>query len=1212
MAHLSTTADLELSLRRWSGDDYALEARFQLGGSAALAQLISGAPPRIHLDFAALSALALTPDAYGATLGQAFFADPRVGEMLARARAQAESLSVPLRLRLRCAADDDAIHALRWETLQAPSSADPLARSERILFSRHLDSADMTPLQIGPRAALRALVAVAGPPAAELARYNLAAVDVPAELARAQAAIGDLPASVIASGQGPGASFDALVAALRDGPEIVILVAHGSLRRGRPYLWLDDGQGGAERVEGVELVEAIARLPKRPLLLLLLSCQSAGDDAGAALAGIGPQLAAAGVAAVIAMQGNLTMAGAARLLPAFFAELWRDGQVDRALAAARLALRGSPDWWRPALFLRVPDGRLWLADAPPAPAISAGPAIPPPPQPERPPEIPGFVGRAAELAALSAGLAREGMLLIAGMPGVGKTSMAAALARHVGDPATTFWYSFHPGEGAESLIWALAGFLAHAGRPGLWELLQSARLGGGLPPPLNVQIDYVVQLLEGAEGLLCLDDFQLVDEDPQIGPFITRLTPLLRAGRLRLIVTSRHVPDFALIEHVELLTGLGIGDAALLLSGRGVVLEEALLVDLYTQVGGNAQMLTLAADALRRASDPARLIGALTEADNIERYLLDEIDAALSNEERGTMKPIAALLDSGGTRGAIEALADGANVRRPLRSLSDRYLLLTQEAAAGKEYRQHAIVQRFYYAELGKRERVELHRRAAAYYESEEPEPLRAVLHYLRAGEPGRAAELAVRNVSTAINSGQARYLSGLLAQIRPEQLDPATWSAVCAAAGELAALFGDYDIARARLEQALVAGAALEASPVQVEAQARCRRLLALVGERTGSYDRAEADCRAGLALAQSLDTPHVEAARLHAQLGDILMRRGDFAASAQACQAGLEALPPEPAAPGERARLLQRLASIDGQRGIYAEAVRALERSLSWAERAGDKVLVAAILNNLGIYLSMMGRLDEALAKHRQSLDIKEHVGDLHGQVYSLGNIATIHFTRSDAAQNDLAAASDYLSKARRLCDRHQGTYSLENVLIMLGMLQYLQGTQPGAGPDDLAQAEMLLRQALAIAESLDDDFGRAGCLYRLGDVALAQGEPATAHTLADQTLTLARQLDSPAYCSCALRVIGEALLQQGRLPAAATSLDEAWQLQRQVQDPYDQTLTLAALARLRLAQGEHAAAQSFVDEGLALARTHQLNYQRDLLMRLRDQLADSRYVS
>ena len=46
-------------------------------------------------------------------------------------------------------------------------------------------------------------------------------------------------------------------------------------------------------------------------------------------------------------------------MPVFFRELLRDGQLDRAVAAARQAVEKRPDHWMPALFLRLKSGRIW-------------------------------------------------------------------------------------------------------------------------------------------------------------------------------------------------------------------------------------------------------------------------------------------------------------------------------------------------------------------------------------------------------------------------------------------------------------------------------------------------------------------------------------------------------------------------------------------------------------------------------------------------------------------------------------------------------------------------------------------------------------------------------------------------------------------------------------------------------------------------------------
>src|SRR5690606_11810581 len=46
-------------------------------------------------------------------------------------------------------------------------------------------------------------------------------------------------------------------------------------------------------------------------------------------------------------------------MPVFFKELQRDGQIDRAMAVARGAVRERDDSWVPALFMRLRNGKFW-------------------------------------------------------------------------------------------------------------------------------------------------------------------------------------------------------------------------------------------------------------------------------------------------------------------------------------------------------------------------------------------------------------------------------------------------------------------------------------------------------------------------------------------------------------------------------------------------------------------------------------------------------------------------------------------------------------------------------------------------------------------------------------------------------------------------------------------------------------------------------------
>jgi hypothetical protein len=263
------------------------------------------------------------------------------------------------------------LHGLRWETLRDPEDDTYLLLGEQVLFSRYLSSLDWGPVRVRSKADLRALVVIANP--TNLDRYRpggrpLDGLDVEAELARACSGLGTLAVSSLASGG--SATLNNLVDHLRgaagDGPyDVLYLVCHGALINGEPNLWLEDEAGQAAVVAGSELVVRLSEMREKPRLVVLSSCQSAGrgdasrsSDEGV-LAALGPRLAEAGVAAVVAMQGSITVQTAAEFVTVLFRELEQDGQIDRAVAVARGAVRHYDDWWMPVLFMRLKSGRLW-------------------------------------------------------------------------------------------------------------------------------------------------------------------------------------------------------------------------------------------------------------------------------------------------------------------------------------------------------------------------------------------------------------------------------------------------------------------------------------------------------------------------------------------------------------------------------------------------------------------------------------------------------------------------------------------------------------------------------------------------------------------------------------------------------------------------------------------------------------------------------------
>jgi hypothetical protein len=345
--------ELEIGLSRLSAEAFQVELRFN--DPASDAEVAAERGPAA-LDREKLLTLQDDPRAYGEALAVQVFADRRVLDLYGRVKTAVEASGRFLRLRLLVGPSAPELHGLRWELLRDPETRAPLATSEKTLFSRFMVSQNWRPVKLQRKAELAALVAVAAP--SDLAEvYKLAGVDLDGEIARAREGLGGIRSTVL--GREEPLTLKRLMDRLREGTDVLYLVCHGVLRGQLPYLFLQDDDGKVARVEGAALAERLRELPEPPRLVVLASCESGGTADGATQAALAPRLAEAGVSAVVAMQGQISMETVKQLTPVFFSELGKDGQIDRALAVARGTVRDRDDAWMPALYLRLKSGRLW-------------------------------------------------------------------------------------------------------------------------------------------------------------------------------------------------------------------------------------------------------------------------------------------------------------------------------------------------------------------------------------------------------------------------------------------------------------------------------------------------------------------------------------------------------------------------------------------------------------------------------------------------------------------------------------------------------------------------------------------------------------------------------------------------------------------------------------------------------------------------------------
>jgi hypothetical protein len=369
-------AELELRLECRALATYLLAMRFERPDDDAINDPLEGAAVTVALDFDALAQKSADAAAYGRCLTERLFGSEEARAAFRACRTEARSAGWLLRTRLAIGASAPELHGLRWETLRDPDDEQSLLVVDQwILFSRFVHTGNDRRVRPGSsRDERRALVVVASPHDQE--RWGLSPIDVEAELERARSSLTPLGfevetlarTSVDGSPDQSPVTLEAICERLGKRFDVLYLVAHGGRSRQslEPWIALEDQCGAQQEVPALELAGRLRQLVELPLLAVLVSCQSAGAGgraqagSGEALAALAPRIVAAGVPAVIGMQGNISMNTVEQLMPAFFRELdASNGSIDRALTAARAVVQHEPDCWMPVLYLHLKSGRLW-------------------------------------------------------------------------------------------------------------------------------------------------------------------------------------------------------------------------------------------------------------------------------------------------------------------------------------------------------------------------------------------------------------------------------------------------------------------------------------------------------------------------------------------------------------------------------------------------------------------------------------------------------------------------------------------------------------------------------------------------------------------------------------------------------------------------------------------------------------------------------------
>jgi Tol biopolymer transport system component len=337
---------------------------------------------------------------FGRELFEAVF-DDEVNNCLRLSMHEAERSHAGLRIRLRLDdSDGDAGVALSdvpWEFMFDSGGAGFLCLSSASPVVRYQDLRQpIEPIAVKPP--LRLLVMISAPRDAQQ-------LDVEHEQSKLDEALRiPIEKGLITIDRMEEATLQQLQRRLRVSEYHAFhFIGHGGYdERGQGgVLLLEDDRGRSDPVSA-EFLRTLFQNHRTLRLAILNACEGARTDPTDPFAGVAQSLVRGGVAAVIAMQFEISDEAAIILSSEFYSALADGYPVDAALAEARTAVytrASAVEWAVPVLYLRSPDASIFDVEAaPPVPQIKR--VRPPKPPPREGPRSPR--GRRAIIASAAA------------------------------------------------------------------------------------------------------------------------------------------------------------------------------------------------------------------------------------------------------------------------------------------------------------------------------------------------------------------------------------------------------------------------------------------------------------------------------------------------------------------------------------------------------------------------------------------------------------------------------------------------------------------------------------------------------------------------------------------------------------------------------------------------------------------------------------------
>ncbi len=605
------------------------------------------------------------------------------------------------------------------------------------------------------------------------------------------------------------------------------------------------------------------------------------------------------------------------------------------------------------------------------------------------PKLRGFIGRENERRYYLRKLQRDGVAIIEGMPGVGKTSMGAKVAHSV-RLREKLWMTFRRGlnDNIDSVFWILGTFLSLKNSDDRLIKILELELTTGKPYSYSIKSNLLLNSLNKFRCLICFDDFHVIHDNVTLISLFQEMLSSVHDehGRYtRILMMTREHPTEIISSRKHPLVGLSLSDAKLLLESSEIYLEDKIFSNLYKRTQGNPQFLRafqyLFISKSEDSSDYLQYISQGSPNQEIWDFLISNVYQSLLENERIILSSLS-IMRIPVSSDLINSISGSWDSSLVLRKLSMRFLVEEPDNAL---FTLHPLVKDFFYDVTDVQLRKTFHNRAALNYESNR-DYLEAVYHYIRAEKQSIAIQLLSNSFPEIINKGQSGAISKLFQMLDPAQLSPRDNLAIYKLKGEIEILHGKFR------DSINIFNLILENPSATDNEKASAWRSLGNAQGYLGMYDEAINSFEKSIEILGERECFDFSLVKI--DKGYILSRQRHYTEAKISIEQGLKVLRKFQGFQIELSRGLRNLGDVYYELGIWANAINLYNEAMVVSRLVNDLNGMGRCYDDLGNLYYHLGDWQKSISYHEKAIEILERIGDLRGIAIAYSNLGNVIF--------------------------------------------------------------------------------------------------------------------------------------------------------------------------------------------------------------------------